>query len=237
MDNISLIIPLYNEEKRLKNSFKVIKNFLFKKKNTEVIFVNDGSNDKSAKIIKNFIRKFHKKKLIKYISYKKNIGKGYAIKKGVLKSKKKWILICDLDMSVKPDQINNWDKKKFIKSNKEAYFASRKHSLSKIQTSIIREFLGKIFNLIIYNLLNIDIRDTQCGFKLFNKNYAKFIFRKITSYRFSFDVELVLLLKKNDINIIELPVSWIHKSGSKLSIFYDMPLMFYDILKIKFKNN
>ncbi len=237
MDNISLIIPLYNEEKRLKNSFKVIKNFLFKKKNTEVIFVNDGSNDKSAKIIKNFIRKFHKKKLIKYISYKKNIGKGYAIKKGVLKSKKKWILICDLDMSVKPDQINNWNKKKFIKSNKEAYFASRKHSLSKIQTSIIREFLGKIFNLIIYNLLNIDIRDTQCGFKLFNKNYAKFIFRKITSYRFSFDVELVLLLKKNDINIIELPVSWIHKSGSKLSIFYDMPLMFYDILKIKFKNN
>ena len=237
MDNISLIIPLYNEEKRLKNSFKVIKNFLFKKKNTEVIFVNDGSNDKSAKIIKNFIRKFHKKKLIKYISYKKNIGKGYAIKKGVLKSKKKWILICDLDMSVKPDQINNWNKKKFIKSNKEAYFASRKHSLSKIKTSIIREFLGKIFNLIIYNLLNIDIRDTQCGFKLFNKNYAKFIFRKITSYRFSFDVELVLLLKKNDINIIELPVSWIHKSGSKLSIFYDMPLMFYDILKIKFKNN
>jgi len=237
VDNISLIIPLYNEEKRLKNSFKVIKNFLFKKKNTEVIFVNDGSNDKSAKIIKNFIRKFHKKKLIKYISYKKNIGKGYAIKKGVLKSKKKWILICDLDMSVKPDQINNWNKKKFIKSNKEAYFASRKHSLSKIQTSIIREFLGKIFNLIIYNLLNIDIRDTQCGFKLFNKNYAKFIFRKITSYRFSFDVELVLLLKKNDINIIELPVSWIHKSGSKLSIFYDMPLMFYDILKIKFKNN
>ena len=237
MDNISLIIPLYNEEKRLKNSFKVIKNFLFKKKNTEVIFVNDGSNDKSAKIIKNFIRKFHKKKLIKYISYKKNIGKGYAIKKGVLKSKKKWILICDLDMSVKPDQINNWNKKKFIKSNNEAYFASRKHSLSKIKTSIIREFLGKIFNLIIYNLLNIDIRDTQCGFKLFNKNYAKFIFRKITSYRFSFDVELVLLLKKNDINIIELPVSWIHKSGSKLSIFYDMPLMFYDILKIKFKNN
>ena len=53
-----------------------------------MIFVNDGSNDKSAKIIKNFIRKFHKKKLIKYISYKKNIGKGYAIKKGVLKSKK-----------------------------------------------------------------------------------------------------------------------------------------------------
>ena len=57
------------------------------------------------------------------------------------------------------------------------------------------------------------------------------------NHTFSFDVELVLLLKKNDINIIELPVSWIHKSGSKLSIFYDMPLMFYDILKIKFKNN
>ena len=61
------------------------------------------------------------------------------------------------------------------------------------------------------------------------------MFRKINSYRFSFDVELVLLLKKKNISIKELPVNWVHKSGSKLNIFYDMPLMFYDLLKIKFK--
>ena len=235
MDNISLIIPLYNEEERIKKNLNFIENFL-KKKKIEVIFVNDGSNDNSEKIIKKFISKNSNKKFIKYISYKKNVGKGYAIRKGVLNSKKKWILICDVDMSVQPNQVDIWYKKKYISNNNEAYFASRKHSLSKIKTSFIRELLGIIFNLVILFLFGIKIKDTQCGFKLFNKDYAKSVFRKINSYRFSFDVELVLLLKKKNINIKELPVNWVHKSGSKLNIFYDMPLMFYDLLKIKFKN-
>ena len=234
MDNISLIIPLYNEENRIKKNLIFIKNFL-KRKNVEVIFVNDGSYDSSEKIIKKFIFQNKNKKFIKYISYTKNVGKGYAIKKGVLNSKKKWILICDVDMSVMPNQIDIWYKKKYILKENEAYFASRKHSLSKINTSLIRESLGVIFNLIIFLLFDIKIKDTQCGFKLFNKNYAKSIFRKINSYRFSFDVELVLLLKKKNIKIRELPVNWIHKSGSKLNIFYDIPLMLYDLLKIKFK--
>ena len=235
MDNISLIIPLYNEENRIKKNLKIIQNFL-KRKNIEIIFVNDGSDDGSEKIIKRFISKNKNKKLIQYISYKKNVGKGYALKKGVLNSKKKWILICDVDMSVQPNQIDIWNKKKYILKVNEAYFASRKHSLSKIETSFVRKLLGVIFNLIIFFLFGIKIKDTQCGFKLFNRNYAKSIFGKISSYRFSFDVELVLLLKKKKINIRELPVNWIHKSGSKLNIFYDMPLMLYDLLKIKFKN-
>ncbi len=234
MDNISLIIPLYNEENRIKKNLHLIQNFL-KKKENEVIFVNDGSNDNSDKIIKKFKSKNENKRLIRYISYKKNVGKGYAIKKGVLKSKKEWILICDLDMSVQPSQIDIWHKKNFISKKNEAYFASRKHSLSNIKTSFVRKILGFIFNLVIFILFGIKIRDTQCGFKLFNKKYAKSVFRKISSYRFSFDVELVLLLKKKNIKIRELPVNWVHKSGSKLNIFYDMPLMLYDLLKIKFR--
>ena len=236
MNNISLIIPLYNEENRLKKNLKFIQNFL-KKKNIEVIFVNDGSDDNSEKIIKKFIYKNKDKKFIKYISYKKNVGKGYAIKKGVLSSKKKWILICDLDMSVKPDQVNIWKKKKLISNDKFAYFASRKHYSSEIKTSIIRRLLGFFFNITIYLLFDIEIKDTQCGFKLFNKKYAKSVFKKISSYRFSFDVDLVLILNKKKIKIKELPTNWVHKTGSKLNIFYDMPLMFFDILKIKFKNN
>ena len=235
MDNLSLIIPLYNEENRLYESLKTIKKFLSKKKSSEVIFVNDGSNDQSDKIIRNFISKSKKKIMINYIYYKKNVGKGFAIKKGVLKSRKKWILICDLDMSVKPGQIDIWDKKKFISKNNFAYFASRKHHSSEIETSIIRKLLGVFFNIIIYLLFDIKIKDTQCGFKLFNKKYAKSVFKKISSYRFSFDVELVLLLNEKKIKIKELPTNWVHKTGSKLNIFYDMPLMFIDILKIKFK--
>ena len=196
MENLSIVIPFYNEGKRLKKSLYEIKKFLNKNKNIEIIFVNDGSNDNSEKIIKQFMNNFEKKNIIRYLYYKKNVGKGFAIKKGVLASKKKWILICDADMSVKPNQLNEWFKKKYISNKKEAYFGSRKHSLSKIKTSYVRKTLGIFFNLIINYLLNIRLKDTQCGFKLFNKKYAKSIFKNIISYRFAFDVELVLLLEK-----------------------------------------
>ena len=235
MENLSVVIPFYNEEKRLKKSLNEIQKFLKKFRNIEIIFVNDGSNDNSEKIIKKFIKNY-KRNIIQYISYKKNVGKGFAIKKGVLISKKKWVLICDADMSVKLNQLNEWFKKKYISSKKTAYFGSRKHSLSIIKTSVIRKILGVFFNLIINLLLDIKLKDTQCGFKLFNRIYVKSIFKNIKSFRFSFDVELVLLLRKKDIKIIELPVNWKHKTGSKLSIFYDMPIMFYDILKIKLKD-
>ncbi len=236
MENLSIVIPFYNEEKRLKKSLYEIKKFFSKNRNVEIIFVNDGSNDNSEKIIKQFIIDLRKKNIIRYLYYKKNVGKGFAIKKGVLASKKKWILICDADMSVKPNQLNDWFKKKYISNKREAYFGSRKHSLSRIKTSYIRKTLGIFFNLIINLLLNIRLKDTQCGFKLFNKKYAKSIFKNITSYRFAFDVELVLILKKKNIKILELPVNWKHKEGSKLNIFYDMPIMFLDILKIRLKN-
>ena len=233
LKNLSLIIPFYNEQHRLLASLKTLNSYIVKKKNIETIFVNDGSTDKSDLIISNFIKENKKKFKIKYIKYNKNIGKGFAIKKGILNSKKKWILICDADMSVKPNQIDKWIKKNYIKKKNIAYFGSRNHSLSIIKTSILRRFLGSLFNFVINFLFGIKIKDTQCGFKLFNRSYALNVFRKLKSYRFSFDVELVILLKENNINIRELPIEWIHKEGSKLNIIYDIPKMMIDIIKIK----
>ena len=236
MYNLSIIIPLYNEEKRVAYCLQILNDFLQNKKkfNIETIFVDDGSNDNTAKIIKKFIKKNNKYSL-NIISYKKNVGKGFAIKKGILKSKKKWKLICDADMSVKLFQFEEWFKKKLIQNENCAYFGSRNHKRSKIKTSIIREGLGLIFKAILRILFKIKISDTQCGFKVFHKKYAKKIFAKLTSYRFAFDVELTLILKKHSVQIKELPLRWEHKNNSKLSLIRDMPLMFLDILKIKFK--
>ena len=233
LNSLSIVIPFYNEQHRLLASLKTLKSYLVTKKNIEIIFVNDGSTDKSDLIICKFIKKYKKLFKIKYIKYKKNIGKGFAIKKGILNSKKDWIMICDADMSVNPNQIEKWFKKKYIKYENIAYFGSRNHSQSKIKTSILRKFLGLLFNFVIYSLFRIQIKDTQCGFKLFNRIYALNIFKKLTSYRFSFDVELVILLKKNNIAIKELPIEWVHKKGSKLNIIYDIPKMMIDIIKIK----
>jgi dolichyl-phosphate beta-glucosyltransferase len=233
INNLSIIIPFYNEQHRLLASLKTLNNYFVTKKNIQIIFVNDGSTDKSNLIICKFIKKYKKQFNFKYIKYKKNIGKGFAIKKGILNSKKEWILICDADMSVNPNQIDKWVNRNYIKYKNIAYFGSRNHSLSKIKTSITRRFLGSLFNFVIYFLFKIQIKDTQCGFKLFNRIYALNVFKKLKSYRFSFDVELVILLKKNNIAIKELPIEWVHKKGSKLNIIYDIPKMMIDIIKIK----
>ena len=238
MYNLSIIIPLYNEEKRLKKSLiSLIKFIKIKpKKKIEIIFVSDGSTDSTNKIISLFIKE-NKKILESFlIKYAKNVGKGYAIKKGILKSKNDWILICDADMSVDPNQFNIWYRNKKIIDKNKAYFGSRRHEKSNVKSSIVRKTLGLIFILFIRILLNIRLKDSQCGFKIFHRSYALKIFKKISSFRFAFDIELTILLTKFKINIIELPLKWVHQDGSKLSLFYDIPKMIYDIFIIKLKN-
>ena len=238
MYNLSIIIPLYNEEKRLKKSLiSLIKFIKIKpKKKIEIIFVSDGSTDSTNKIISLFIKE-NKKILESFlIKYAKNVGKGYAVKKGILKSKNDWILICDADMSVNPNQFNIWYQNKKIIDKNKAYFGSRRHEKSNVKSSIVRKTLGLIFILFIRILLNIRLKDSQCGFKIFHRSYALKIFKKISSFRFAFDIELTILLTKFKINIIELPLKWVHQDGSKLSLFYDIPKMIYDIFIIKLKN-
>ena len=235
MFNLSIVIPVFNEEVRLKKTLPILEKFLdtSKKNKIELIFVSDGSEDKTNNIINKFINS--KKYKISLIKYKKNIGKGYAIKRGVLKAKNQWILICDIDLSVHPDQFSKWFYKQMINSKKCAYYGSREHKHSIVKASFIRVFLGFFFKRLIKFLFKINLSDTQCGFKVFHKNYSKKIFNKMKSYRFTFDVELTIILNKNKIEIIELPLKWVHKTGSKLSIFKDIPRMFFDILKIKIR--
>jgi|TARA_B100001964_G_scaffold143978_1_gene158626 dolichyl-phosphate beta-glucosyltransferase len=237
-DHTSIIIPLYNEEVRLDYCFDVIEKFL--KKNVkfffEIIFVNDGSNDQSKNKILKFINKNKKvffNAKIKLISYTKNVGKGYAIKKGILIAKSKWILTCDLDMSVLPEQYLTWKRRKLIKDINCAYIASRSHKNSKIKSKFIRRRLGGILKLILYCFFNLRISDTQCGFKVFHSSYIKKIFNKIKCYDYVFDVETMLLLNNNNIKIVELPVTWAHRSGSKIYLIKDSINFLLDLLILK----
>ena len=102
---LSVILPLYNEEKRLNNLFIKINKFKILNKNKlEFIFVDDGSNDNSYLLIKNFINKNKKRIDLKLVSYKNNKGKGFALKKGISKAKHDWIITVDIDLSVEvPD--------------------------------------------------------------------------------------------------------------------------------------
>ena len=237
--SLSIIFPVFNEELRLKSSFSHIASFLKKKKNfkIEIIFIDDGSKDNSYNLITGFILnlKTSNRIKIKVIKSKRNLGKGSALKLGVKKAKHDWILTSDIDMSVSLFQFSNWIEKKLIHRKYFVYFGSRTHEKSIVKKNILRNVLGDIMRFFISTILNIKMRDTQCGYKLYKKAVAKLIFSKLKNCGFEHDVELVLLLKSKKIKIRELPVKWIHKNSSSLNILWDPIKMLVGILLLKFR--
>ena len=235
--NLSIIYPIFNEEKRLFNIFQDIKKFNKKTHHIskEYIFVDDGSFDNSKKRIKDFI-KLNKNSKIQYkiISYKVNKGKGYALKSGVLKSTKKWILTSDSDCSVSNFQILRWMKKNYINEENMIYFASRNHPISQVKKIKSREIIGAIFRLAISLMFNVKISDTQCGFKLYKANIAKKIFSKIKTNGYMHDLEICIISKKMKHIINELPVIWKHKTQGKISFFKDSIKIISSLVMIKF---
>jgi|688.fasta_scaffold532890_1 dolichyl-phosphate beta-glucosyltransferase len=230
-NSLSIIIPLFNEEKRLNKSLIKINKFI-KNRNIKVILVNDGSFDSSQEIIKKFIKK---KKKFSIINLKKNIGKGGALKMGVMQAKSKWILTMDLDLSVPISQILTWYKKKYVTNKFLIYFGSRNHNESIIRSKIYRIIFGKILIFFINFILNIKIRDTQCGFKLYKRNIGKLLFSKITRNGYEHDIEISMIARNKKILIKELPVTWIHKEGSKVNILIDSIKVFLSIIMLKIR--
>ena len=136
-------------------------------------------------------------------------------------------------MSVSLFQFTNWINQKLINEEFFVYFGSRKHEKSIAKKKIIRNILGSIMRFLILTILNIKIKDTQCGYKLYKKRIGKLIFSKLKTFGFNHDLEIILFLKAKNIKIKELPVKWIHKNNSSLNIFWDPINMFLGIFKIR----
>ena len=143
-------------------------------------------------------------------------------------------------MSVRLEQIKIWLKKNLISKKLRVYFGSRLINGSKVKAKKNRRFIGFIFNIILRKILNSDllnIKDTQCGYKLYEKNIAKKIFKKLTENGYIHDVEILLLLQKSKIEVKEIPVEWKHKHGSKINLFIDSIIMLKNLLILKKKYN
>ena len=236
INNLSFIIPIYNEESRLDYLFKKIHSFSKsnKKIKVEYILVNDGSTDNSKKKIKDFINIFsvQKKYNVSLIDYNVNKGKGYAIKKGILKAKNDWLLTLDADLSVDFEQIIKWNNE-FDLNFRSAYWGSRFLKSSKVNSKFIRRYFGIVLIAILKFFFNFNIKDTQCGFKLYHKNYSKKLFKKLDIYDFSHDIKLLLLLKRMRIDVFELPLNWCHQAGSKVNLLTDSLTFIYRIICFK----
>ena len=135
----------------------------------------------------------------------------------------------------KRERSRSREKKKKKKRNRSSSPESRIHKKSIVERNFFRKILGDIGSFLILTILNIKIRDTQCGYKLYRRKNAKFAFSKLKNCGFEHDIELVLLLKSKNIKIKELPVKWKHKDNSKVNILLDPLKMFIGILILKFR--
>ena len=210
---ISIIIPAYNEERNIESTLAEIDERMSSSSLTyKIIVVDDGSTDKTAKLV----RKLNIKNL-KLISFPKNKGKGRAVKAGMLASRGKWRLQMDADNSTKIEELFNFlehtDKFDII-------IGSRVLPESKIikRQPFYRILMGRLGSFLTRRILKIEQKDTQCGFKLFSKEAAEKIFPKTISEGWALDFEVLFLAKKAEFKVKEVPVTWSDDRVSSVKI-------------------
>ncbi len=225
----SIIIPAFNEEFRIEKSVEKIFSTL-KGASYELILIDDGSSDNTWKILTQIKNSYSD---IKIIKLKENRGKGFAIKTGFQNADGKYILMTDADLSTPIETLFE------LETNLNKYdvlIGSRIINSEKTVSHgpISRKILRKISRIIRKILFNIDINDTQCGFKIFRNQVAKEIAHKMTIDRYGADLEKIIIAKKLGYKIKEIPVSWIFDGEhSKIHLFKDSYKTLKEWLKIK----
>lgn len=230
--DLSVIIPAYNEEKRIKKTLETINTYLDRKKhNYEIIVVNDGSTDKTKDVVLELVKELRTKK-IKILDNPGNKGKGYSVKHGFLAASQLWILFTDADLSTPIEELETCIR---YAGNASVVIGSRNLPMSQIvvKQPFFRSMLGRIFPFFVRLLLLPEIHDSQCGFKLFRKDAATAIAQQQTIDRFCFDVEQLYIAKKHGFLIAEVPITWSNDARSKIRIIHDSSLMFFDLLHIR----
>jgi dolichyl-phosphate beta-glucosyltransferase len=227
MVSISVVIPAYNEEKRLGRTMKTVLDYLKEKNHDyELIIVDDGSKDHTVDVAKEF-----GDARTRVIRNDRNHGKGYTVRNGMLNASKEWILFADADLSTPIDDLE------LLLENDDAQvvIGSRGVDQSKVivHQPFYREFSGKIFNRLVRLLTVRGVKDTQCGMKMFRRDAAHRIFSKQTIEGFGFDVEILFIAQKYGYKIVEVPVRWFNDTNTKVRFLRDATRMFMDLLRIR----
>lgn len=228
---ISIIVPAYNEEKRIKAMLDLYAEYFFRRyPDCEFLVVCDG-NDSTAAIVKSTSKVYSG---IRLLEYKNRLGKGGGILEGFKEAKGDIIAFVDADESVSP-----FDLEKTINELKtsDCTIGSRRIQGSKITVKqpLKRAISSKVFNLLVNLFFNLNIKDTQCGAKAFRKEVIASVLPKIESKGFEFDVELLWRIKSHGFSIKEVPIEWRHSEHSRFSL-KNAPLMFMNLMRIRFKN-
>lgn len=231
---ISIVIPAYNESERIAAPLKTIIDYLERNNvNAEVIVVDDGSSDDTARVAEQV---FPKVPTIapRVIGYEGNRGKGFAVKTGLLAAKADVAIFSDADLSTPIEEMS-----KLVYPIKngdfDVTFGSRALDRSLIGTHQPwrREQGGRVMNLLIKTMSGLPFYDTQCGFKAFNMVRFRPLLDLMQIDRFGFDVEFLFVANYNKLRLAEIPVRWNDVAGSKVSVFRDTRRMVSELAQIR----
>lgn len=228
---LSVVIPAYNEEKRLPKTLIEIDKYLKKQKYVyEIIVVSDGSKDKTGDLVRYLQKEI---KGLRLIDNKENHGKGFVVRQAMLEAAGQYRLFMDADNATTIDQVENFFP--YLQQGFDLAIGSRDVPGAKLDPPQppIRVFVGNVFNLMTQIIVGLwGIWDTQCGFKMMTGEAAEKILPKCKIDRWAFDPEILKLAKREGYSIKEVPVHWKNDLESKVKLRSTIRMAF-DLLRIR----
>src|SRR2546422_346219 len=212
---LSIVIPAYNESERIGATLEGIDKFVQSRPfSVELIAVDDGSTDGTADLLE---QAAGRNGAIQVLRNESNCGKGYSVRRGVLEAHGQFVLFTDADLS---GSIEEADKllAALVSSGADAAVGSRalERHLIGVPQPWFREFGGRCFNLLVRLLTGLEIRDTQCGLKLFRRASTRRAFDLLRVRGFGFDPELLFLIERQGGKVVEVPVRWNDNPATKV---------------------
>lgn len=238
-NSISIVIPAYNELDNFKaHKLEQIADYLKQKQlDWEVIVVDDGSTDGSNKLIKQFVVKQKNWRFIQ----NQHQGKAAAVMAGIMSAKNPFTLFTDFDQATPISEVEKL--LPFLTKDYQIVIGSREVKGSLRQKEPWhRHLMGKVFNWLVQLVAFRGIHDTQCGFKIFQTQTGRELFKSLKVYcprpeqhafTGAFDVELLFIAYKRKIKIAEVPISWSHEPTTRVNPIRDSIRMFFHVLKIR----
>ena len=234
---LSVIIPAFNEEARIVKTLQDVDQYLEKQNfDYEILVVDNGSNDRTVDVVKKLeattVQNAH---ILEQPPIIPGNNKGNAVKKGILAAQGEFVVFMDADNATPVSEIERfW---KYLEEGYEVVIGSRyiDPSLVKIRQPWYRILLSRMSNLLIQIVLIPHIKDTQAGFKAFKREAAQEIFKNLTIFGWSFDMELLAIALKLSYRIKEVPVSWEEHGGGHVP-FSAFIQSFFDLFRIKWNS-
>jgi len=229
--DLTVVVPAYNEERRLPGTLQEMSDHLAATGSTyEILVVDDGSTDRTGEVTALQAQKDPNIKLLPM----QHAGKGAAVRNGALTARGRRVLFCDADLPMSAEDLTRLAdmlvQRDIIIASREGMGARR------IGEPYYRHLMGRVFNLIVQLLAIPGVQDTQCGLKCFTAESASRVFGLQTIDGFGFDVEILYIARKLGYRIQEVPITWSHRESSRVDPIRDTLRMLGDIIRVRWND-